>query len=55
MLASRGFATRNVAVFATLCALVWLAVVAGSAAQAAAAPRIALVIGNSDYETAPLA
>ena len=55
MLASRGSATRSVAVFAALCALGWIAVVVGSAAQAAAAQRIALVIGNSDYENAPLA
>ncbi len=51
MLVSRGFALRTVAGFAA----VWIAVVAGSVTQAATPPRIALVIGNGDYENTPLA
>jgi carboxyl-terminal processing protease len=51
MLALRGLAIQSIAVFASL----WIVVVSGAAADAATPPRIALVIGNGDYENAPLA
>ena len=52
MSASRRISVWAVAVVASL----WVALVAGATANAAATPpRIALVIGNSDYENAPLA
>ena len=52
MSASRRISVWAVAVVASL----WVALVAGATANAVATPpRIALVIGNSDYENAPLA